>query len=80
MSNGKGDFPQASLSAGVAEAGLYVVNAATDLCADKAKGLNFYRTEALPAFGFKTAEILVCEGRANDVVRYLESLSAGAMG
>lgn len=80
MSIGKDGFPQASLSAEVAEAGLHVVNAATDLCGDRAKALNFYRTELLAAFGFKTAEILVNEGRANDVLRYLESLSAGAVG
>jgi len=71
---------RASFSAEASGAGLLVINAATDICGNRAKALNFYRAEALAAFGFKTAEMLVNERRADDVLRYLESISAGAAG
>jgi len=40
----------------------------------------WYRNEPLPVFGYKTAEQLVSDGRADDVIRYVVSLEAGAAG
>jgi hypothetical protein len=40
----------------------------------------WYRNEPLPVFGYKTAEQLVSDGRAEDVIRYVVSLEAGAAG
>ena len=57
-----------------------VIRAATDL-SGKAHGAAFwFRNESLPAFGLKTAEQLVSEGRAEDVLRYLASLEVGTAG
>lgn len=39
-----------------------------------------YRNEPLAPFGYKTAESLVAEGRAADVLNLLESLQAGFVG
>jgi hypothetical protein len=59
---------------------LRVLRAANDLSGDFDLALFWYRNEPLQAFGYKTAETLVSEGRANDVIRYVESLQAGAAG
>jgi hypothetical protein len=39
-----------------------------------------YRNDPLSAFGHKTAEELVAQGRTEDVLRYTASLEAGAAG
>ena len=59
---------------------LRIIKAATDLTGDLNKALFWYRTEPLSAFGYKTAERLVSEGRTDDVLRYVASLEAGAAG
>lgn len=59
---------------------LRVIRAATDLNGDVANALFWYRNEPLPVFGYKTAETLVSEGRADDVIRFIASLEAGAAG
>jgi uncharacterized protein (DUF2384 family) len=56
-----------------------IIQAAVDLTGDAEKAL-WYRSEPLTVFGDATAEHLVAEGRANDVLRYLASLQAGAAG
>jgi hypothetical protein len=57
-----------------------VIRAATDLSGDVNRATFWYRNEPLAPFGYKTAETLVSEGRAEDVLRYVMSLEAGATG
>jgi hypothetical protein len=57
-----------------------VIKAATDLHGDLNKALFWYRNEPLATFDYKTAETLVADGRADDVIRYLTSLGAGFSG
>lgn len=59
---------------------LRVIKAGTDISGDVNRSLFWYRNEPLSAFGYKTAEHLVSEGRAEDVLRYVASLEAGATG
>jgi hypothetical protein len=59
---------------------LRVIKAATDLNRDVTKALFWYRNEPLSAFGYKTAEQLVSEGRTEDLLRFVASLEAGAAG
>lgn len=59
---------------------LRVIRAAHDLSGDVTRAIFWYRNEPLPPFGYKTAEQLVSEGRTEDVLRYVESLEAGAAG
>lgn len=59
---------------------LRVMRAAHDLSGDMTRAIFWYRNEPLPPFGYKTAEQLVSEGRAEDVLRYVASLEAGAAG
>lgn len=40
----------------------------------------WFRNEPISAFDFKMPEQLVSEGRAEDLLRYVQSLSAGAAG
>lgn len=57
-----------------------VIRAATDLCGDVDQAIFWYRNEPLQAFAYKTAEQLVSEGRADDLIGYVMSLEAGAAG
>ena len=59
---------------------LRVIKAATDLNGDLRQALFWYRTEPLASFGYRTAERLVAEGRADDILSYVSSLEAGAAG
>ena len=59
---------------------LRVIKAAIDLNGDLNTALFWYRNEPLSAFGYKTAERLVSDGRTDDLLRYLASLDAGAAG
>ena len=59
---------------------LRVIKAATDLNGDLRKALFWYRNEPLSVFDYKTAERLVSEGRADNVIQYIGSLEAGAAG
>ena len=59
---------------------LRAIRAATDLSGDIERALFWYRNDPLPPFGYKTAEQLVSEGRTEDLLRYLQSLEAGAAG
>ncbi len=59
---------------------LKVIKAATDISGDVDRVLFLYRNEPWSAFGYKTAEQLVSEGRTEDVLRYIVSLEAGAAG
>ncbi|WP_186083576.1 antitoxin Xre/MbcA/ParS toxin-binding domain-containing protein [Burkholderia gladioli] len=57
-----------------------VIHAATDQSGDVHRALFWYRNAPLPAFDYQTAESLVSAGRAEDVLRYVASLEAGAAG
>ncbi|ABO58995.1 DUF2384 domain-containing protein [Burkholderia vietnamiensis] len=57
-----------------------VIRAATDLSGDVYRALFWYRNEPLAVFDYQTAETLVSAGRAEDVLRYIVSLEAGAAG
>lgn len=59
---------------------LRVMRAAHDLNGDVGRAIFWYRNDPLPPFGYKTAEQLVSEGRAEDVLRYVGSIEAGAAG
>jgi hypothetical protein len=59
---------------------LRLICAACDLTGDVSRAIFWYRNEPLPPFGYKTAEQMVSEGRAEDVLRYVSSLEAGAAG
>ncbi|WP_250482174.1 MbcA/ParS/Xre antitoxin family protein [Caballeronia sp. GACF5] len=59
---------------------LRVIRAASELAGDVSKALFWYRNEPLPVFDYKTAEQLVSDGRADDVLRFVASLEAGAAG
>lgn len=59
---------------------LRVLRAAMDVSDDIGDAIFWYRNDPLPVFGYKTAEQLVTEGRAEDLLRYIESLEAGAAG
>jgi hypothetical protein len=54
--------------------------AATEMTGDAGRAAFLLRNEPLRAFGYKTADALVQEGRVEDVIAYLESLAGGAAG
>lgn len=57
-----------------------VLAAATDLVGSASKATFWYRNQPLSDFNYKTAEVLVSEGRAEDVLRYIDMLAAGSAG
>jgi hypothetical protein len=60
---------------------LRVLRAASDVAAgDIKRAIFWFRNEPLREFEYKTAETLVADGRADDVIRLLESYDAGAAG
>lgn len=57
-----------------------VLAVASDMTGDIERAVFLLRNEPLRAFDYKTAEQLVQDGRADDVVAYLRSLAGGAAG
>lgn len=57
-----------------------VLAAATDFNGNSKKAAFWFRNQPIADFGYKTAEALVSEGRADDVLRYIEILDAGSAG
>ena len=57
-----------------------VLEAAYQISGDRTVAMAWYRGVALHLFGGKTAEQLVSDGQANQVLRYLNALHAGASG
>ena len=57
-----------------------VLAVASDMTGDMERAVFLLRNEPLRAFDYKTADKLVQEGRADDVVAYLRSLAGGAAG
>jgi hypothetical protein len=59
---------------------LAVIRAAALLSCDLKKATSWYFADNIDVFDGSTAEALVLRGRARDVLRYIESLQAGASG
>ncbi|MCG7602127.1 DUF2384 domain-containing protein [Halomonas sp. McH1-25] len=57
-----------------------VMSAAAELNGAFQDAAFWFRNEPISAFDFKTPEQLVSEGRAEDLLRYVQSLIAGAAG
>jgi hypothetical protein len=57
-----------------------VLAVAAEMTGDAGRAAFLLRNEPLGAFGYKTADTLVQEGRADAVIAYLESLAGGAAG
>ena len=57
-----------------------VIAAATDVKGDTEAATYWYRNQPLAPFGYKTAVQVVSEGKADEVIRYIESIEAGAGG
>jgi len=57
-----------------------VLTIATEMTGDEKRAAFLLRNEPLRAFGYKTADTLIQDGRADDVIAYLESLAGGAAG
>ncbi|BDI05509.1 antitoxin Xre/MbcA/ParS toxin-binding domain-containing protein [Sphaerotilus microaerophilus] len=59
---------------------LRVLAAATEMTGDAERAAFLLRNEPLRAFGYKTADALVQEGRTEALIAYLQSLAGGAAG
>lgn len=57
-----------------------VLAAATDINGNFHDALFWFRNEPISAFDYQTPEQLVSDGRADDLLRYVRALSAGAVG
>ncbi|MBA1264531.1 DUF2384 domain-containing protein [Pseudomonas stutzeri] len=57
-----------------------VLAVATEMAGNLERAASLLRNEPLRAFGYKTADDLVQEGRADAVIAYLKSLAGGAAG
>lgn len=57
-----------------------VLAVATRMTGDDKRAAFLLRNEPLSAFGYKTADALIQEGRADAVIAYLESFAGGAAG
>lgn len=55
-----------------------VLAVATEMTGDEKRAVFLLRNEPLRSFGYKTADALIQEGRADAVIAYLESLADGA--
>lgn len=57
-----------------------VLAAAFSLAESPERALYWFRNHPIRDFDYKTPEVLVSEGKADAVIRYIQSLSAGASG
>ena len=57
-----------------------VLAVATEMTGDEKRAAFLLRNEPLRAFGYKTADALIQDGRADMLIAYLESLAGGAAG
>ena len=57
-----------------------VMGAAADINGNFQDAAFWFRNEPISAFNFRTPEQLVSEGRAEDLLNYVQSLHAGAAG
>jgi hypothetical protein len=56
------------------------IAAATDASGDADRAAYWYRNQPLGPFGYRTASQVVADGKTEDLIRYIESLAAGAAG
>ena len=56
---------------------LEIVNRVVPWCGSELAAFAWYRSQALPSFGDRTAEALVVEGQAAAVKRYLDRIAEG---
>ncbi|WP_148669140.1 antitoxin Xre/MbcA/ParS toxin-binding domain-containing protein [Burkholderia pyrrocinia] len=56
---------------------LRVLRAAAAISGDRQIALGWYQNEPLSAFDGRTAKRLVAEGRADAIMRYLDSIATG---
>jgi len=59
---------------------LRVIRAATDIAGSVENAIYWYKNYPLPTFDYRTSEDLVSEGRADALIRYIQSLQAGFAG
>jgi hypothetical protein len=57
-----------------------VLGAAADINGNLPDALFWFRNEPIPPFDYQTPEQLVSAGRADDLLRYVQSLKAGVLG
>lgn len=57
-----------------------VIRVAINVSGDVEGAIFWYRNTPLSPFDYKTAEQLVSEERTEDLIRYIQSLEAGALG
>jgi len=57
-----------------------IVSRIADWAGGRERALAWYRTEPLPAFGGRTAEAMVKEGKAAAVRQYLDHIASGGFG
>ena len=57
-----------------------VLAAAADQSGDTQHALFWFQNHPLADFDYQTPDVLVSQGRANDVIDYIESLQAGSSG
>lgn len=57
-----------------------VLAAAADLSGDVQRALFWFQNHPIPTFDYQTADVLVSQGRADNVIDYIESLQAGSGG
>ena len=57
-----------------------VLGAAADINGNLPDALFWFRNEPIAIFDYQTPEQLVSDGRANDLLRYTQSLRAGVLG
>lgn len=75
------ETPGAASIQGHLRSNLRVIRAAYDAAGgDLTKALHWFREEPLPAFRWKTAEQAVAADQVDDVIRFIDSLYAGAAG
>jgi len=57
-----------------------VLRVAMDLNGDLNRSIIWFKTSPIPDYGYRTANDLVTAGKADAVVKYLESIMSGATG
>jgi hypothetical protein len=57
-----------------------VLVVAAEVTGDEKRAAFLLRNAPLRAFGYKTADVLIQEGRADAVIAYLKSVASGAVG
>jgi hypothetical protein len=72
--------PESASVQGFLREALRVIRAAADISGSVEKGIFWFKNEPLSVFDYKTPQMLVSEGRTEDLLRYVQSLDAGFAG